>query len=385
SLLELRATIEDQSARIAALEAGRSTIGDDRQITPSRTGQVGSRSRLLAADRRGRGLRVALAAALTLAVLSGAGGIALATIPDNGTGVFHGCVSASGALRLIDPSKGASCKGNEYSVSWNQRGIAWRGAYSTAAAYNPNDAVSYYGSSYLAKVRVTPTSCHVTINSHTEPAPCIPGASTRWATLSAAGNTVLNGTAAPLGGQGGVGDFYIDTSADVLYGPKFLSCTGSGLKRQCAGVWPSQGTSLVGPPGPKGDQGDPGNQGVPGPSHVYNIYNTADNAITGSTRQVAGLQLSAGYYLVIAKLQGYNADSSTQNFRCDLYANYTGEFTNSIDFEQMSLPSQANNGAMNLQGTVYYDAPGYAVVGCSTVDGVVSFVTLSAIQVGGIN
>ena len=51
------------------------------------------------------------------------------------------------------------------------------------------------------------------------------------------GNTILNGTGAPSNAVGANGDFYIDTAAHSLYGPK------------AAGAWPASGTSLIGPPG----------------------------------------------------------------------------------------------------------------------------------------
>jgi hypothetical protein len=51
---------------------------------------------------------------------------------------------------------------------------------------------------------------------------------------------VLNGTGAPPVSLGHDGDFYIDTAADVLYGPK------------TSGTWPTVGTSLVGPAGSPG-------------------------------------------------------------------------------------------------------------------------------------
>jgi hypothetical protein len=57
------------------------------------------------------------------------------------------------------------------------------------------------------------------------------------------GKTVRNGTGAPSGALGVDGDFYIDTDADAIYGPK------------TAGAWGSA-TSLVGPAGTAG-------QGVP--------------------------------------------------------------------------------------------------------------------------
>lgn len=53
------------------------------------------------------------------------------------------------------------------------------------------------------------------------------------------GKTVLNGSGAPGSGLGVDGDFYIDTTADAIYGPK------------TAGSWGSA-TSLIGPTGPAG-------------------------------------------------------------------------------------------------------------------------------------
>jgi len=69
------------------------------------------------------------------------------------------------------------------------------------------------------------------------------------------GRTILNGTGAPSGGLGAEGDFYIDTAADAIYGPK------------TAGAWGSP-TSLTGPQGP---QGDPGPQGTQGPQGIQGI------------------------------------------------------------------------------------------------------------------
>jgi hypothetical protein len=55
------------------------------------------------------------------------------------------------------------------------------------------------------------------------------------------GKTVLNGTGGPTSTAGNDGDFYLDTAADVLYGPK------------ANGAWPVNGVSLVGPTGPQGE------------------------------------------------------------------------------------------------------------------------------------
>lgn len=59
------------------------------------------------------------------------------------------------------------------------------------------------------------------------------------------GRTVLNGSGAPGSGVGANGDFYIDTTADAIYGPK----TG--------GAWGS-GVSLIGPAGTNGTNGTDG-------------------------------------------------------------------------------------------------------------------------------
>ena len=62
------------------------------------------------------------------------------------------------------------------------------------------------------------------------------------------GRTILNGSGAPASGLGDEGDFYIDTVAAEIYGPK------------TAGEW-GAGTSLVGPEGPAG-----GDSHVPDPA-----------------------------------------------------------------------------------------------------------------------
>jgi hypothetical protein len=65
------------------------------------------------------------------------------------------------------------------------------------------------------------------------------------------GRTVLNGSGAPAAGLGADGDFYVDTAAWDIYGPK------------TSGAWGS-GTSLVGPQGAQGIQGEQGIQGIQG-------------------------------------------------------------------------------------------------------------------------
>jgi hypothetical protein len=53
------------------------------------------------------------------------------------------------------------------------------------------------------------------------------------------GNTILSGAANPASGTGVNGDFYLNTTTSVLFGPK------------AGGAWPGTGTSLVGPSTPQ--------------------------------------------------------------------------------------------------------------------------------------
>ena len=78
------------------------------------------------------------------------------------------------------------------------------------------------------------------------------------------GNTVLNGNLAPSNGQGVDGDFYINTAANLIYGPK------------ANGIWPS-GVSLVGSQGPVGPAGATGATGPQGPAGVLSNGSSAGN------------------------------------------------------------------------------------------------------------
>jgi|GEM_PF-6137971 len=77
------------------------------------------------------------------------------------------------------------------------------------------------------------------------------------------GASVLNGATDPVSTTGSNGDFFINTATKTIFGPK------------ANGVWPTPGTSLVGPkgdagsPGAKGDAGSPGAKGDAGaPANV---------------------------------------------------------------------------------------------------------------------
>jgi hypothetical protein len=92
------------------------------------------------------------------ATLLAAGGAAYATIPDSGTAVIHSCFSNStGALRVIDPSKGQSCAAGESALSWNGRGLNFRSSFKNTTAYAIGDVVTLNGGTYVAKSASTGT------------------------------------------------------------------------------------------------------------------------------------------------------------------------------------------------------------------------------------
>jgi hypothetical protein len=165
--------------------------------------------------------RVAVGCAVTAAVAAGGSAAALAT--DNSpSNVYQGCLRAgNGDLYhvMLNPSSPPSCNPRDTLVSWNQTGpkgdTGPQGPKGDTGAIGP---------------------------------PGVNGDAGATGQPGADGKTVLNGTGAPTADQGSVGDFYIDTSASAIYGPK------------TDGGWGNP-TSLVGPKGDKGDPGQPGADG----------------------------------------------------------------------------------------------------------------------------
>jgi hypothetical protein len=85
------------------------------------------------------------------------------------------------------------------------------------------------------------------------------------------GNSLLNGSGAPASALGSNGDFYIDTTAEEIYGPK------------ASGAWPA-GVSLVGPTGATGPAGPAGPTGAAGPAGAAGATGaTGPAGATGAT------------------------------------------------------------------------------------------------------
>ena len=109
-------------------------------------------------------------------------------------------------------------------------------------------------------------------------APGIQGATGATGVAGADGKTVRNGTSDPVSGTGVDGDFYINTAANTLFGPK------------ANGAWPS-GVSLVGPTGATGPQGIQGATGAAGPKGDTGA--TGPQGPIGLTGQAATPNLAA--------------------------------------------------------------------------------------------
>lgn len=100
----------------------------------------------------GRSRRLALIGTSGVAIALGAGAVAWAVIPDLGTSLIHGCYNtSSGALRVIDPSKGQSCAVGEAALNWNAHGLNWRSGWNPTVSYAANDVVTRNGSTYVAR------------------------------------------------------------------------------------------------------------------------------------------------------------------------------------------------------------------------------------------
>ncbi|MBS2008248.1 MAG: hypothetical protein JST01_14465 [Cyanobacteria bacterium SZAS TMP-1] len=147
----------------------------------------------------------------------------------------------------------------------DERTFVWRGEWDSTLNYQAGEAVSHNGGSYIAitdNINSEPPSANwASLGQKGDTGPAGPkgdtgatgatgatgptgpaGANGTNGTNGTNGNTVLSGTGAPSGGTGVNGDYYIDTVALKIYGPK------------TAGAWGS-GTNIQGPTGATGPAG----------------------------------------------------------------------------------------------------------------------------------
>jgi hypothetical protein len=280
-----------------------------------------------------------IGAPITVAVLLLGVGSALATIPAS-DGTITACYGkALGLVRIIDASN-QKCTSLETKLTWSQAGPQG----------NPGPA--------------GPTGPAGTNGTNGKD-----GSNGKDGTNGTNGTTILTGTGAPADTLGNDGDFYLDQSVSVLYGPK----TG--------GSWPTTGTSLV---GPKGDQGPAGPSGA---SNVTAYTSQLTGVTIGtSTADVfpSGFQLDnvpAGFYLVNAQLnleELFASPSATPDqVSCAIDAPYA-ESAATVYLTKDPNPAHpsifiSQYGEITLVGSLWLTGETNSVnVSCSSSDGQVS-------------
>jgi Collagen triple helix repeat (20 copies) len=166
------------------------------------------------------------------------------------------------------------------------------------------------------------------------------------------GNTILNGSGAPSDSVGAVGDFYLDTTNELLYGPK----VGEGCNPlPCRSAWPVSGTSLRGAPGASGQgpayEADDGDKNLP---------NGNTTTLTTQTIPVAG------DYTVIASVQLNHDVGGDTSWDCTLDAANPGHSSITLATAVPSLKGQTVSEAdVPLIGVVSIAAQGTISVTCT--------------------
>lgn len=121
------------------------------------------------------------------------------------------------------------------------------GVWSNAAVYKPGSVVIYNQGIYYS-LRSTKAAPNKNYMPNINPS--------WWEQVGTVGNTILSGPGNPFDQSlGQVGDFYLNTTTNTLFGPK----TGT------APYWPAEGVVLTGSAGGVGPQGPAGPAGPIGP------------------------------------------------------------------------------------------------------------------------
>jgi hypothetical protein len=159
------------------------------------------------------------------------------------------------------------------------------------------------------------------------------GATGAPGTAGPAGNTVLSGTTAPANGVGVDGDYYINTSTNMLYGPK------------AGGVWPA-GISLVGPAGATGATGATGAAGPAG--------STGATGATGATGP-AGATVTVGTIFV-------SRFGAPPSLLTDFYMPISGLTTGTLSYQfynrqATTMPASCTFSSIYVSGTITSSSP----------------------------
>lgn len=132
------------------------------------------------------------------------------------------------------------------------------------------------------------------------------------------GSAVLNGTTDPIPKLGNVGDFYINTSSYLLFGPK--TDTGWEDVQSVLGAKGDKGEK--GDHGDKGDKGDQGNQGDKGDKGEKG--ETGHAILRGSSNPTPDSGSAGDFY--------YNTNTRTLYFRTDSGWELMARMANTIQF-----------------------------------------------------
>ena len=166
-----------------------------------------------------------------------------------------------------------------------------------------------------------------------------------------AGNTILNGAGAPLTTEGAAGDFYLDTAAHALYGPASHTCN----PLPCHTVWGS-GTSIVGPQGPSG-QSAAYDLSIPdSPGNGVSLYSTSPVTIGSMPLPVGG-----DYTVSVVATLAVGYDNTVDT--CNLDAANPGG--NPVTLDSRSVSGGEDLATMDLQGVVSIAAGGSVSISCT--------------------
>lgn len=182
-------------------------------------------------------VRTGLVPSLLGLTVAGVLATGVATAATNSAGAarsIYGCARTSdGALRIVSAT--TRCKATEHRLHWNAAGKSSHTILHGTTP--PADALGSVGDFYID------TKAHAIYgpkrSSGWPAAVSLIGPRGTSGGSGATGNTVLNGSGPPSASIGKNGDFYIDTLAQVIYGPK------------AGGAWPA-GHPLTGPQGSAG-------------------------------------------------------------------------------------------------------------------------------------
>jgi len=160
-----------------------------------------------------------------------------------------------------------------------------------------------------------------------------------------AGNAALSGTVDPADAIGVTGAFYVNTTTNMLFGPKTTD----------AGPWPAGSVSIIGATGPKGIQGVQGIQGITGSGGATGATGPQGPQGPAGSQGAQGVTGSNGQTMVAGKAALSGAvDPTTEGVDGDFYVNTStnmlfGPKANSV-WPGGSVSVIGPQGAQGIQG-----------------------------------